>query len=146
MRPRNRIIATVFGLALCGSAIAAGGVYKWVDEDGVVHYGERPPEKQKAEQVKVQPPATAGERASARGAEEAEAAETEGRSEELERLLREEQCEKWTQALEEYRAADFLTKPTDDGGSRRLSVEESAEVIANAERMVAENCGDGGGG
>lgn len=138
MRTGRKIAATLLGLALCGSAIAAGGVYKWVDEDGVVHYGERPPEAEQVEQVRVQPKASA--RDSMETAAEGEGATGEGRSEELERLLREEQCEKWTQALAEYRSADFLTKPTEGGGSRRLTVEESAQTIAEAERMVAENC------
>ena len=36
------------------SAGAFCQVYKWVDEDGIVHYGDSPPEKTKAERVDIE--------------------------------------------------------------------------------------------
>jgi len=40
----------VFGICT-GPSLA--GVYKWFDEDGNVHFGDRPPQAENAEQVKV---------------------------------------------------------------------------------------------
>ena len=46
---------------LCGALClglagpAAGQIYKWVDENGVTHYGERPPQGQKARPVGAAP-------------------------------------------------------------------------------------------
>lgn len=47
-------------LLLCvGSGVAHAGVYKWVDEQGQVHYGSRPPSGQAANPVRIEkaPPA-----------------------------------------------------------------------------------------
>jgi len=38
------------------SSLAAAQVYKWVDERGVTHYGQRPPDKQPAAQMQGAPP------------------------------------------------------------------------------------------
>lgn len=46
-------LATLLGLAALG-AQAAERVYKWVDAEGVVHYGQQPPAAAKAEAIKVQ--------------------------------------------------------------------------------------------
>jgi hypothetical protein len=46
MSIRNGIGIFAFGIILtvvCASVHAQQKVYKWVDEDGVVHYGEEPP-------------------------------------------------------------------------------------------------------
>jgi hypothetical protein len=44
-------------VVLAASCVLAGGVYaatyKWVDDQGVTHYGEKPPPGQKAQEVKV---------------------------------------------------------------------------------------------
>jgi hypothetical protein len=37
----------------CSSASAAERVYKWVDADGVVHFGQQPPPSSDAEAIKV---------------------------------------------------------------------------------------------
>ncbi len=47
-----RVLVLVFScLALWLAAPAAAEVYKWVDEKGVTHYGEKPPPNQKSKQV-----------------------------------------------------------------------------------------------
>ena len=43
-------------------ALASGNVYRWVDEDGNVHFGDRPPEQTDAEIIIVQTnPGSAGQ-------------------------------------------------------------------------------------
>lgn len=49
---RNFIAPLVLGLGLVASA-QADGIYKWVDEDGVVHFGSQPPKKEQVEVVKA---------------------------------------------------------------------------------------------
>ena len=39
--------------------VHAGGVYKWVDSNGKVHYGDRPPTASKSKSVDVAPPSGA---------------------------------------------------------------------------------------
>ena len=55
---------TAFLAVACVAAVALGAhaqVFKWTDENGRVHYGERPPEGVKASEisVKTEPPSTA---------------------------------------------------------------------------------------
>ena len=46
-------LALLVGLAVSGAG-AAERVYKWVDAEGVVHFGQQPPAEAKAEAIKVQ--------------------------------------------------------------------------------------------
>ena len=46
-------LAALLGLAALG-AQATERVYKWVDAEGVVHYGQQPPAEARAEAIKVQ--------------------------------------------------------------------------------------------
>lgn len=42
---------------LLAGPLGAAEVYKWVDENGVVHYTDTPPERRQAEPVEISPPA-----------------------------------------------------------------------------------------
>ena len=46
----------VLALLLTTNLALAAGIYKWVDEDGQVHYSQRPPADTQAEQLKGAPP------------------------------------------------------------------------------------------
>lgn len=48
----SRILLFLAAL-LIGQAFAAGKIYTWTDEDGVVHYGDRPPKEVNAEEVNI---------------------------------------------------------------------------------------------
>jgi hypothetical protein len=53
---RTPMTALLFVLLCCGPIqTATAQVYKWVDENGVTHYGERPPQNQKAQTVGTKP-------------------------------------------------------------------------------------------
>ncbi len=39
---------------LVGQALAAGKIYTWTDDDGNVHYGDRPPQNVQAEEITMQ--------------------------------------------------------------------------------------------
>lgn len=55
MKNTNSLLLTVFaGLLGFTSCAALAQVYKWVDEQGQVHYGARPPAGQSADQVRIQ--------------------------------------------------------------------------------------------
>jgi len=49
----SRILLILAALWI-GQAMAAGKIYTWTDEDGVVHYGDRPPKEVNAEEVSIQ--------------------------------------------------------------------------------------------
>ena len=58
MRSSSRVRGSIFAvaLALAASQVFAQQVYKWVDEKGVTHYGERPPDEKKASKVDTKSP------------------------------------------------------------------------------------------
>ncbi|WP_321528306.1 DUF4124 domain-containing protein [Sedimenticola selenatireducens] len=51
-------ITTLFVLLLFILAVEAGGIKKWVDDDGNVHFGDTPPPSQSARRIQVRDPAT----------------------------------------------------------------------------------------
>ena len=40
-----RIAFAIFSILLSAQALSADAVYRWVDRDGVIHYGAQPPQK-----------------------------------------------------------------------------------------------------
>jgi len=60
MKTLYTVVRFVTVLAIVCSASALAQIYKWVDEKGVTHYGERPPDIKKSKSVNVRdsPPAS----------------------------------------------------------------------------------------
>lgn len=52
---KQRRMALVGAGLLVVSTVAWGGIYRWVDSAGQVHYGERPPQAANSEEVQVKP-------------------------------------------------------------------------------------------
>ncbi len=50
MNLRNSTIYLLLGLAFAGP-VMAGELYKWVDDQGTIHYGDKPPENARLEEV-----------------------------------------------------------------------------------------------
>lgn len=53
----GRVLLVPVIAGLLAGALGAAEVYRWVDENGVVHYTDTPPERRQAEQVEISPPA-----------------------------------------------------------------------------------------
>lgn len=132
MRYRNLWI----GLALLMAAGASSAnLYRWVDEQGVVHYSDQP--RPGAEAVTLSGPRRGGDRAKAEGSREG--ADSRARRAEQ---IRAEECEKARKRLAEYREAATLTTTGPDGEQRTLTSEERVRAIARAEEDVAGLCGE----
>jgi len=142
----------VLALWLMAIALSAAEVYKWVDDNGVVHYGDRRPD-QAAETVdiKVAPPADSAPaidpiqevnealRIVTDSRARREKSERE-RDQAIAKLQHhQEQCEK----LLEYRTTlvrgGFLYHE-DDPNRNALSDEEIAAQIAKLNQQLQENC------
>jgi hypothetical protein len=54
----KRTAMIALSLALIATTSQAGGVKKWTDEDGNVHFGDTPPPSQSAKRIQVRDPAT----------------------------------------------------------------------------------------
>lgn len=52
---RTALVIVAF---LCAHALQAGGIKKWIDADGKVHFGDAPPPEQKTRRIQVRDPAT----------------------------------------------------------------------------------------
>ena len=51
----GRIVAAmILAVVIAGAVHASERVYKWLDKDGVVHYGQQPPPEAKSEAIRVQ--------------------------------------------------------------------------------------------
>ena len=102
-------------------------VYKWVDERGVTHYGERPPQGGKASEVpdKLGSPGGVSPKPAAQG--NAQPAQPE-KSEEARRR---EQCDQQRELL------DRLVQKELSSGRVQM---DRADAIARQEKLVAEQC------
>jgi hypothetical protein len=99
-------------------------VYKWVDKDGKVCYGDRP--KHPAEQVDIRTGATVPEEASGPGGQ-AQAAKS-------------AECEKKKALLQSYRKAATIKETDSLGRTREYSEEERLQLLASTERQANEAC------
>lgn len=117
-------VVTLLALALCAGAVSATEVYRWVDRDGIVHYGDRP--KHDAEQLDVRPPG--GESpppdADAEKAAQARIAE----------------CERQKAQLEIYRKAPSLKETDSLGRTHEYTPAERSKFLALMEQKMNEAC------
>ncbi len=142
-------------LALIGTmfpafAMADSSVYRWTDENGVTHFGDRQPMGRPAEKVNVKTgqPSSAPERSSA--VEQVEALderqqerarqENESAVEEARRKQREANCNT-ARANIEVISSHARIRVTESGEQRYLSPEEVQEKRKQFEEIAAENCG-----
>jgi len=116
-------------LILAAMAVPAfGQVFKWVDERGVTHYGERPPQGGKATEVpdKLSSP---GGVPPPKPAEQSEAPPPS--PEKTEEARRKEQCDQQRELL------DRLVQ--NELGSGKVQIDR-ADAIARQEKLVNERC------
>lgn len=145
----KRILTLAFILAAAPLAASAASVYKWTDENGVTHFGDRQPTGQQAEQVSVRSGTSSGsqgqspqeqlEELEARQADEAEKRE-ESAVEEARRKQREANC---STAQSNLRILDRNSRIRieEDGEQRYLSPKEIEEQRQKFKEIADENCG-----
>ena len=146
-------------LAIAASAIFCTSVqaqiYKWVDEDGVVHYADQPQHKD-AEPSQIESSRT--NRAAARDSlaaalnlrneqserfqESRNPTEPEVSPEEAERMaeLRRESCDAARRKMTQFTQARRLYKLASDGAKAYLTEEETLEARAEVQAAITEFC------
>ena len=112
------LIAIALMLCLANTA-EAQKMYRWVDEQGRVHYGDRPPPGKRQELRKARDP-SAGQDAA--GAEVSEA------------------CRELEQRLASYRSATELVEQDALGNKRSYTPEQRAQLIARTEEAREQAC------
>lgn len=143
---------TAWAILLTSAAAWAGGAYRWVDAQGQVHYGDRPPAGAQAEAI---PPAPLPPLDNAQAVQslhdyvrtideqnakrEREAAQK--RQEQQREISRKAECEiSRAQRLRLERPQQRAYQP--DGSVRRLTEEERQARISDVERRITDACSD----
>jgi len=113
-----------FLIFLATAAPAFAQVYKWVDERGVTHYGERPPQGSKASEVpnRLASPAPGGAGPS---------------TQEAEATKRQQLCDQQRALLERLKQSPPSYTLNEKG--ERIPLDNSA-AIARQEKFAAEQC------
>jgi len=131
-------------LALCGNVMAAQ-VYKWVDAQGVTHFGAQPPQGQQVETVNT---VTAPAKSTTMPAPVAED-ETEDDQQSIDRKVKRQVAE---QEAERKRYCETMrtnlaqlqnnprVRVEEKGETRRITEEERQAKIAETRGKIAENC------
>lgn len=147
----NRKILTLAVLLVAAPTISsAASVYKWTDENGVTHFGDRQPTGQKSESVSIrtgkrsesnrQSPQEQVKALEDQEAEQAERKE-ETAAEEARRKQREANCGTARSNLSILQRNSRI-RVEEDGEQRYLSEEEIAEQREKFEEIAEENCGE----
>lgn len=141
-------------LALAALLAAAAGhaqVYRWVDEQGKVHYGERPPSGAKASPVEdklAAPPGTSSPKAAPDSSQQ-ERDFQRRRMEREQKEAREQkaagktkaECERARLRLAQLRDSRRITAGVNEKGERQyLNDTERAQAIGSQEAAVARAC------
>ncbi|CEG55387.1 MULTISPECIES: DUF4124 domain-containing protein [Stutzerimonas stutzeri subgroup] len=131
-------------LALCGNVMAAQ-VYKWVDAQGVTHFGAQPPQGQQVETVNT---VTAPAKSTTMPAPVVED-ETEVDQQSVDRKVKRQVAE---QEAERKRYCETMrtnlaqlqnnprVRVEEKGETRRITEEERQARIAETRDKIAENC------
>ena len=137
----------------CLTATGEAGIYKWTDEKGQVHFGDRPGAHQ-SEQVQVRPgpassaPATGqAERNQLRQRmldvyrEERAEKQAAALKERQQRAERKERCRLARGRYDDYSQAGGIYNYTEDGGRDYLDKQARARFMARLQAEVRQWCG-----
>ncbi len=131
---------------------ASAQVYRWVDEKGKTHYGERPPQGRKAQEVKdrlANPAGSAGDAAKGSSWQDQERefqgrrikAEEEDAKRQVQDASRRQTCVQARDQLAQMKTARRIYKLNEKGERVFHDEAEHSASIARQERAVAANCG-----
>ena len=133
-------------------AIANNNVYRWVDENGDVHFGDNPPRQANAEIVDIQPDASSGLKADAYSKSESSPGEpSRAQQQRDERALQHKEQTEKAEALavgcEQRRASVAQLEPstrvmvtTEDGEVYRMDDNDRLAELGKLKAFISENC------
>ena len=140
---RRSLIASAL-IVLMSTPVMADQVYKWVDAQGVTHFGAQPPEGQQATSVNttIAPaPAAIPAKLPQVGVDEEQQVIDEKVKKEVaaKEAERKQYCEKMRTNLAQLENNPRLREEV-NGEVRRLDENERQKRIAEAKKAIAENC------
>lgn len=154
MMKGKRTLAALVVMAITASGgVMASEIYKWTDENGTIHYGDRPSGDASEErlamtyqrstagsverQVKSLADGTAA-REERRAAASTEAQQAEEARAEAE--ARQQRCQKYRAQLETMLQARRLYREDENGEREYLDDSQRQEARTKAEELIAETC------
>lgn len=141
--------------AMTFSPAMAGEIYKWVDENGVIHFGDRPPQREPDALQTLQPelessgvgPGIAsdfglevnedGQTVAQQRREEIRDSRREAR---LDQEERQNLCDYHQKQLARYEPARRLTYTNESGEVVRLDDDQRLALIENSKKIIEQNC------
>jgi hypothetical protein len=153
MTPIRQLLVLSIAASLASGLAVASEIYKWVDQEGNVHYVDRPsgrPDETRldiysARTDKAAVQARIQQRRESRAADEQAASEApdEMTGDELraEQQKRQEQCDSYRARLERYLRSQRLYREDDSGERVYLDEEQTLAARARVEEKVKEHCG-----
>ncbi|HEY8570206.1 DUF4124 domain-containing protein [Microbulbifer sp.] len=164
---RSVIATLVLGIGLAAT-VQADGIYKWVDENGVVHFGSQPPKREQVEVVKApksdrfkqwqqEQNALVAQRKLATGAEAGDKGNTENKPESepqtkeeksakqadtsaAEMAARAQRCRNAQARLQELQARPRVREVDANGNYRVLAEEERQQRIRQTKDLLQNDC------
>ena len=140
----KKTIAFVMMLAVSVAGMAfASDIYKWTDEHGNVHYGDRPTNDASEEPLAVSSKPTDPLKAQARFEVKAATSETAGPTpEELQTqaLEREEKCSTYKARLQRFLTSRRLYRKDENGEPVYLDEDETLAARERVQKQVEEYC------
>ena len=134
-------------------ARAADNVYRWVDENGNVHFSDQPPEKVRAEVVELQPEPAISSRAAEQPASDAaaeqpsraqqqrdERAATRKENDERQAALAAGCAQRYELRSQLEPSTRVMVKDVETGEVTRMDDNERLKVLGEAKAYIAENC------
>jgi hypothetical protein len=141
---RKNAIAFVMMLAVSATGMAfASDIYKWTDEDGNVHYGDRPTAEASEEPLDVSSGITDPPKVEARIEVNAAAIEpAEPTAEELraQALEREQKCAAYKARLQKFLTSRRLYRQGENGERVYLDEDETLAAREQVQNQVEEYC------
>jgi len=147
-------LAITCTLMLSAGSALAEDIYRWVDENGTVHFDARPPAGVDAERVSSFSPAASssesetdtpdspfavpGQPSPAQVAREERMKRAQEQREKKAEM--EPQCEAMRQRVEEIEPHTRVIVQDDDGTVRRLEDQERMDLLAQAKDFIAKYC------
>ncbi|SDI11179.1 protein of unknown function [Pseudomonas benzenivorans] len=142
----RRMILTSSLLLALSAPVAASQVYKWVDAQGVTHFGAQPPQGQQATSINTAaPPSKPAEPNAAATFDNEADSEQEAIDRKVKQQVATQEAER-KKYCESVRTnlAQLENNPRVrievDGEVRRLNEEERQQRIGEAKKAIADNC------
>lgn len=145
------LLVLILSLSFAGASFA--GMYKWVDEEGNVHYGDCPPDDCKPEQIEAKPAPSQENIERSRERTERLIQEQKKReaARKIEREIKQKKTEQTRVALKKrckvlqsrlflLKQPGVITIADDQGNVMRPTDEEREKMISEIETFIRENC------